>query len=380
MSGEIRSLTGLRGIAALMVAILHIHQPGGDNWLSALFRHGYLAVDLFFVLSGFVMALTYGSMFEHGFSRKAYGTFLAKRLARIYPLYFLVTGVIAIIGFMADVHAVHGKNFVAVVVMNLAMVQAWGMAPSLMPVAWSISTEWAAYLLFPWLAASLLQGRVGYLCAVIITCIICVLVLSWSNTNFFVANAPGGYGPLDVTKFDSVGPVVRCIASFSLGIVAYRLASVPAIGKWLGKPHASMLLSIAILVMACIPTADPYIVLTFPTLVASLSLHPSGVSIFLGSRAVHSLGVWSYSIYLVHRPFGPVQEVLARQLSIIFPWGASVLASGLTLLIVLAVSATTYRVIEKPCRSFLQSMLGVRASRGPGERNRLADIGGQRGY
>lgn len=361
MYGEIRSLTGLRGIAALMVAILHIHAPGGDNWLSAFFRHGYLAVDLFFVLSGFVMALTYGSLFQHGFSRKAYATFLAKRLARIYPLYFLVTGVVAAIGIMANVDSVHGKNFVPVVVMNLAMVQAWGMAPSLMPVAWSVSTEWAAYLLFPWLAASILHGRIQQLWAVLIACIAAIAALAWNNASVFVANAPGGYGPLDVTKFDSAGPVVRCIASFSLGIMAYRLSSVPAFRKWLGKPHASMLLSMAVLGMACVPTADPYIVLTFPALVASLSLHRSGVSIFLGSRAVYSLGVWSYSIYLVHRPFGLVQEILTRQLSIIVPWGAGVLATGLTLLVVLAISATTYRVIEKPCRSLLQSLLGVRA-------------------
>ena len=361
MDSEIRSLTGLRGIAALLVAILHIHQPGGDNWISAFFRHGYLAVDLFFVLSGFVMALTYGSMFEQGFSGKAYGTFLAKRLARIYPLYFLVTGTIAVIGVVADVQSVQGRSFVGVVFMNLAMVQAWGMAPSLMPVAWSISTEWAAYLLFPLLATSILRGRASNLCILIAISAASIAALAHNNSHFMGSTETGGYGPLDITRFDSFGPLVRCIASFSLGIVAYRLRGVSSVRKWLGNSKASMLLCIAAVSAACIPGTDPYVVMIFPALVASLSLQTSTVSMFLSGKAAYSLGLWSYSIYLVHRPFGPIQAVIAEQLSTFLPWGASILASGLTLAVVLVVSATTYATIEKPCRSLLQSILGIRA-------------------
>src|SRR3979490_2903480 len=77
--GEIRSLTGLRGIAALWVVALHL-----EFTRAPFINNGYLGVDLFFVLSGYVMALNYG------WPRMRLGDycrFLRKRLARTYPLY-----------------------------------------------------------------------------------------------------------------------------------------------------------------------------------------------------------------------------------------------------------------------------------------------------
>jgi len=361
VNSEIRSLTGLRGIAALLVAILHIHQPSGDNWLSTFFRHGYLAVDLFFVLSGFVMALTYGVMFREGFSGKAYGIFLAKRLARVYPLYLILTVTFAGLAVMVGAQWVYGKNFAFVVAANLALVQAWGMAPSLTPAAWSISTEWAAYLLFPWLAIGVLHGRRTYVCIWAVICAGSIAALALNNSHFIRPNGPGGYGPLDVTRFDSLGPMVRCIASFSLGITAYRLRGVPSIRKWLENSNVSSLLCIITLGLACIPNADVFVVMTFPALVTSLSLHKSGISSFLSSKATYSLGLWSSSLYLVPLPFRPAQISLAATLSASIPWGASVLASVLILTVVLMLSMVTYFAIEKPSRTLLQSVLRLRA-------------------
>ena len=86
-SREIRALTGLRGIAALYVVFFHAN---GLHAFPSVVRpfvsHGYMAVDLFFILSGFVMAMTYGGLFENGFNFNNFKTFLLLRLARIYPL------------------------------------------------------------------------------------------------------------------------------------------------------------------------------------------------------------------------------------------------------------------------------------------------------
>jgi|GEM_PF-1626891 len=277
------------------------------------------------------MALTYGVMFREGFSGKAYGIFLAKRLARVYPLYLILTVTFAGLAVMVGAQWVYGKNFAFVVAANLALVQAWGMAPSLTPAAWSISTEWAAYLLFPWLAIGVLHGRRTYVCIWAVICAGSIAALALNNSHFIRPNGPGGYGPLDVTRFDSLGPMVRCIASFSLGITAYRLRGVPSIRKWLENSNVSSLLCIITLGLACIPNADVFVVMTFPALVTSLSLHKSGISSFLSSKATYSLGLWSYSLYLVHLPFRPAQISLAATLSASIPWGASVLASVLIL-------------------------------------------------
>ena len=88
-AGEIRSLTGLRGVTAMLVAAYHFY-PVQSPLLSRTVGRFYLWVDLFFVLSGFVMALNYGRMFRDGFSGEAFGEFLLRRLARVYPLYIVV--------------------------------------------------------------------------------------------------------------------------------------------------------------------------------------------------------------------------------------------------------------------------------------------------
>src|SRR5690242_15715766 len=89
---EIRALTGVRGVAASLVAIYHFSptKEMAPGLLRNVVSRGYLWVDLFFVLSGFVIALNYGQLFASGFSRRAFATFLVRRVARIYPLYLVV--------------------------------------------------------------------------------------------------------------------------------------------------------------------------------------------------------------------------------------------------------------------------------------------------
>jgi peptidoglycan/LPS O-acetylase OafA/YrhL len=78
--GERRSLTGLRGIAALVVMVYHYRRLGiAGPRLAGSFGPGYLMVDLFFVLSGVVIARTYGAAFRLGFSSHAYLRFLEAR-------------------------------------------------------------------------------------------------------------------------------------------------------------------------------------------------------------------------------------------------------------------------------------------------------------
>src|SRR6185437_5078025 len=76
------ALTGLRGIAAIWVVLFHLFWPGIDP----VTRTGYLGVDIFFILSGFVLSHVYFCK-EEFFTRSGYRRFLLTRLARIYPLH-----------------------------------------------------------------------------------------------------------------------------------------------------------------------------------------------------------------------------------------------------------------------------------------------------
>ena len=87
----IPALTSLRGIAAWWVVLYHFREylpSRWPEWLMALTAHGYLAVDLFFILSGFVLALNYAESFRDSLAGAA--GFYRLRLARIYPLHFVM--------------------------------------------------------------------------------------------------------------------------------------------------------------------------------------------------------------------------------------------------------------------------------------------------
>ena len=87
----IRSIEGLRGIAALLVALFHAYvysQWGGFPAQSGVLQHAWLFVDLFFVISGYVMAAAYSDRLARGGRPSAY---MVRRLFRLYPLHIVTT-------------------------------------------------------------------------------------------------------------------------------------------------------------------------------------------------------------------------------------------------------------------------------------------------
>jgi len=149
-------LTSLRGLAAILVVLYHasynVDWPEG-HLLKLVFSQGFLAVDFFFVLSGFIIAYTYSDRFSE-FTWSNYRVFLWKRFARIYPLHLFVmllfvsiTVVIFITGRPPDSrwYPVDGFFF------KVLLIDAWwtGYATTWNVPSWSISAEWFVYLTFP---------------------------------------------------------------------------------------------------------------------------------------------------------------------------------------------------------------------------------------
>ena len=76
-------LDGLRGVAAVMVVAFHLLEAhSGGNHLNQIINHGYLAVDFFFMLSGFVIGYAY----DYRWNRMSTGTFFKRRLIRLQPM------------------------------------------------------------------------------------------------------------------------------------------------------------------------------------------------------------------------------------------------------------------------------------------------------
>jgi len=147
MKQQINSLTASRAFAAVMIYIFHF---GRDilpmKKLSCLFNSANLAVSYFFVLSGFVLYISYRK------SSFTYGNFLSKRAVRIAPAYFLALG-LSVILYFYFYKSGYSPDYLKQLIYSLLFIQAYipGYALSLNIAAWSISVEMFFYILFPWL-------------------------------------------------------------------------------------------------------------------------------------------------------------------------------------------------------------------------------------
>lgn len=157
------ALTGIRAVAASWVVLQHFNVVlvtliPAAAFLTPFMLSGVLGVDIFFTLSGFIIAYTYADRFRR-FSWREYRKFLTLRVARIYPVHVFTLAVgVALIA----AAAVLGQRFewtdsanVPNIVGNLLMLQSSPLAEPVNIPAWSIATEFAAYLAFPLVALGL---------------------------------------------------------------------------------------------------------------------------------------------------------------------------------------------------------------------------------
>jgi peptidoglycan/LPS O-acetylase OafA/YrhL len=312
---EVRSLTGLRGVAALYVVFYHFLPAIPMKGIgSTLVAHGYLAVDLFFVLSGFVMTLNYTELFRAGFSWRAFWKFLGRRIARVYPLYFVTTlcaALLLALGMRVSTSYVPvylDLTLFRNLLMNLLMVQSWGFGYSgysLDGPGWSISAELAAYLLFPlflWIGfnASSWRARVGTIIA----------GLSLVALNFisplFLQHPVSPNAPFDIYAPYHSGAILRCLPEFFIGVFIARLMTQNDSRRLWSRRYVAEAIAIAFGFLLCFRNTDLLVVLLVPFFIMSLTNEESLPGRFFCSSPAHHLGLLSYSIYLIHELLSPM--------------------------------------------------------------------------
>jgi peptidoglycan/LPS O-acetylase OafA/YrhL len=351
---EDRALTGLRGVAAVLVCIHHLvlHLGAPPSPARAFALRGYLMVDLFFVLSGFVMALAYEGWFAGRFSAGTYGLFLWRRFARLWPLHAVLVVLIL------AVRVITGEGLIwwHMVVANLAMVQAWGVSQTLNVPSWSLSTECAAYALFPILSWLALRGRPARA-----ACTTAAAITALAVAAHLGASQPlGRRGPLDLYDNYSVLPLARCLAGFTLGLLARRAMRAERLRRTLARPGWAVLAAALLVPGLALGMPDwlayPLLIL----LVTALWAGQHGLSSLLARPAPHAAGVWSYALYLVHMPLIQLWEAVGQP--------APPLLAGVALLAAsLATAALLNRAIEVPARRALRDMERGRAPAATGE-------------
>lgn len=357
---EIKGLTSLRGIAASYVTLLHFSataQQHAVGPIPSLAPRGVLAVDLFFVLSGFIMAYTY----LDGFRReglRAFPDFLARRFARIVPLNTAVLLILALVVTACQVtigrspfpHAPFqglGFNLVA----NLLFLQGIGIGRNLNGPSWSVSDEVIAYLMFPLLIAMIFHRRV----------VVCLLAIAAALGLLAAMASQQPHLGMDPTAHGLTWDVGRCIAEFMLGLAIYRLHRAPGYERLLSSDLALLALTVAIPLVTFLRLGDLFVVMLFPFLILAIARNESIGRKILEWRPLYFLGMISYSLYLVHDPLRPLALALVQALhpAPLAKW-AAVGFAALGGMSVIPVAWLTYRLFERPGRTAFRRLFDIR--------------------
>ena len=354
---EVRALTGLRGVAACYVLIYHYFPlefgTAARNGFTNFLGHGYLAVDLFFVLSGFVMAMNYRHLFDRGWSTAGYLRFLGRRIARIYPLYLAATAAGFILVAAGSLRYPPTPQLGLALLANVLMVQAWGVASSFDSPAWSISAEWAAYLAFPLLLAPMFR-RASVAAVAATVCAVVLALLSFQRAS--LAHDFNVHEPLNLSGPWLALPVVRCIAEFALGLLSFRVAGTDVSRRVLSNRWVAPLLCGVIVGIMAVPQSDLAVVLLFPVLVTSLANGTHLPARVLSSPPAELAGRLSFSIYLTHKLFyGVLLWVYTRGHAAGIAH-AQFYAAAVCIALTAPTAWCAYRFIEVPGRSRLRRL------------------------
>lgn len=341
---NIKPLTALRFFAALWVVLFHYWPKLDAPFVPALVEKGYLGVELFFTLSGFILCHVYLTAFGEG--RFKYGDFLWNRLARVYPLHLatlagmIALGVVAgIAGLSVDAGILRWDALPA----NLLMVHAWGLAPAAAfnHPSWSISAEWFAYLTFPAFAfiAWRMRKRPWLLAGG---------VLAFMAILYPAFEALAGFSLTQATIFWGALRIIPC---FALGCAMHALWKSGAVTSLRAGALGAAFSGAGMLVAAAAGAPDVVAIAGFGGLILCLAGMARHGSTFASSPALTYLGEISYSTYMICVPWKIVFVNAAAKLLNLsdekLPWPLWIVFIAA----VIPLSAASYHLIEKPARA-----------------------------
>lgn len=370
MREQLDALTGIRALAAAWVVLLHIALLTPDLLpeipiVSRLIGGGNLGVDIFFMLSGFIIAYTYlGTL-----SAPAPGAikrFLWLRVARIYPVHLvmlLVVLAMLIVTTMMGSPPEDERRFSALsFVMNLFMLQAIPPALAWDDPAWSISTEFFAYLAFPLMAPLLARLRprraFASMVAILAAGIVALLAIVYSAHEWPYWS---GYALMWAR-------ITVCFTAGALLFIVWRDWSTEQ------RERLAFLLPVSLVGIAIVSIVSPPAqaielpVLAYPFIPMLLIGCASGVGAltrFFSTRAMVWGGKVSYSVYLVHFPMLLVIQQVIERLAVQPGSPLAIVVLLATIGLVIAAGGILYTWVEEPARKFIRRRAEPRATPEP---------------
>lgn len=350
MIKDIRALTGVRGVAAVIIMFYHfsdVRLYSGDVRVYFKVPHGYLPVDLFFMLSGFVIALVYRDAFTIA-PLPNYLDFWIKRVARLYPAY-LAIGVLYVVKIALGLSGETFDQFSLFDgVGNLLMLSGWGLhIHPVIGVAWAASAEMGSYVLAPLLITFIVRGNFAFGIIAVGLSLLAIRMIETSGL--------GGSGPLDVTSGDSFYPLLRAIAGFAIGQAIFRFSVSVRPLPMVYQDILVVLILLAIAAAAVFSTADLPVYLLFIPLVAVLSYDGRLARLLFANGLVYDIGLISYSLYLLHPLFVSFAVRGSRHFG--DTEGSYLVSMFICMALIWLLSKLSYRFVEMPARKAIVEFL-----------------------
>lgn len=285
-------LDGLRGTAALLVVIFHLFEASFPVYTDNPMHHGYLAVDFFFLLSGFVVAYAYDDRWEY----MSVIDFFKIRFVRLHPLVMLSV-VISVLAFALDPYnnseQIPALKIIGVTLLTFTLLptpdlRGWGETHTLNGPLWSLFQEYMANIFYAWfghrIGIKLLWGLV-----LISACVLTATAVyhgdigtGWSYETFWIA-------------------FVRMVFPFLAGILLFRSRKLIRIPMAYAICSALLFFLFSLPVFAYNGLYDAVcIIFVFPFIIAAGA---GGTISGKWAKVCKFSGDISYPIYIIHYPF-----------------------------------------------------------------------------
>ena len=354
MSAEFRSLTGVRAVAAVGVVVFHMvgQYPGAVSHpiIGKILHFGGNGVDLFFILSGFILAYSYEAIFLNH-SKNTYLLFLQKRLARIFPahLFALLLMLILGLGLRALGNPFFENNGLRDFLAQLFLVSNWNPLKDAVlnwnVPSWSISSEWLAYLLFP-----ILLHRIRYFSKSLLYTLAFGLPFLMASSYYF---GPANFG------------LIRVLCEFPAGIALYflfnKFRSSFSASLWdrFGSMAAILYVTVG-MTLGLLELNVRWAVIFIPPILISLALSKSTLAMTLAKPFPVYLGRISYSLYITH--YFVLSAMRFLFISPRFQKGNFFffILTLVEIIVIYIVARATYRFVELPGQKLLASSISQR--------------------
>ena len=345
---NLKPLTSLRFFAAAWVVFYDVWPKLAGAPASSLIEKGYLGVELFFVLSGFILCHVY--LQASGEGRFNYTSFLWARLSRVYPLHLTTLvglGLLALAagaaGFQVDASILAWTSLPA----NLTLTQAWGLAPEAgwNHPSWSISAEWFAYLSFPLFAAVAWKLRARPYAAV-------AGAVAFLAGLYAVFPRMAGF---DLDQATIAWGALRIVPCFAYGCSVYLLWRSGAVNRRAVAMAGAAISGASVVIAGQAGAPDTLIVTLFGPLILCLAALSSTGSKLGSSRILVYLGEISFAMYMVCIPWSilfvnivtRIIHATSKQLPM---WAWLVLLIG-----VVPIAAIAHELFERPAREHMRT-------------------------